>query len=339
MSAEFLPDAASTTAHLGAGAPLWRPKVAAVMCTIVGPRHAYARSTVAAEIVACVQSMLANDYAPLEVLVVDQSATDVVAHALRPLQQADARLRYLHSEQAGKSRALNLAVNASDADLFVFTDDDCLVASDWVSQAVEVFRRHPDAGVVFGDVRPPAGLDWRTNFVPMLPISAEQRLQNRFLPRSNNLLGANMAVRRATFERIGLFDEALGPGARIQANEEVDLQLRALRARPMIDVYLTPEMHVIHEHGQRPQGEPTQRLLRTYHSGRAAMLLKHAGHGDLGAACRLGLLALEPFADAVTHLVRSGRPRGLGMLAPFARGIRGGLALATPRYQAPRLVH
>jgi GT2 family glycosyltransferase len=139
-------------------------------------------------------------------------------------------------------------------------------------------------------------------------------------------MGANMAFTRDTVAAIGLFDELLGPGSRYGAyNEEVDYHLRALRAKPSIGVYLTPEVHVVHEHGVRPQGAPARQLLQTYQAGKSSFLTKHAMRGDLGAACMLLLLAFEPVVDAARNLLRTGKPSGIGMAAPYAKGVWRGL--------------
>jgi GT2 family glycosyltransferase len=310
------------------------PKVAVVMCTIIGPRQGAARDTTADDVVDCVRSILTNSYEPMELLVVDQSPTDVVESELRPIAGADSRLRYLHSDVAGLTRSQNIAVNSSDADVFAFTDDDCVVEPQWVEHIVDTFRRKPDAGMAFGEVRPPAGFDWNTSFVPQIIIQREQRLPAAFLPRVNNLLGANMAVKRDTFERVGLFEQGLP-----SVNGEVELALRALRARPSINVYLTPAFSVVHEHGARPQGRPAQRLLRSYHMGKSAMLVKHTLRGDIGAACRLALLAFEPFVDATVNLVRIGRPRGIGMILPYFQGIRRGFEIVRRGNTDVRLSH
>ncbi len=194
------------------------PKVAAIVCTITRP----------AEVAECVHSLLANTYAPYEVIVVDQSSTAVIAAALAPLQRDHARLRYGHTPVVGKTRAQNLAINGSDADVFAFTDDDCIVPPNWVERIVETIRRHPDAGLLFGEVHPPTGHDWSVEFSPSLVITQERRMQPIFLPRVNYLFGGSMAVRRETFARIGLFDENLGLGGSLApANEEVDFHLRA----------------------------------------------------------------------------------------------------------------
>lgn len=135
-----------------------------------------------------------------------------------------------------------------------------------------------------------------------------------------------MAVRREVFDYIGLFDESIGPGSRygVSSTEEGEFHLRAIRARPPVGVYVSPASPVVHEYGSRPQGDAARQLLRTYETGKVAVLTKHAVHGDLGAASKLGLLAVEPLVRGLVSFFRTGRPSGIGMMAPYMKGIRGG---------------
>lgn len=301
-------------------------KVCAIVGTIARP----------AEVAACVRALLANTYAPYEVVVVDQSHDGAIKAELQSVMAADRRLRYMHSDVAGKTRAQNLAIASSDADVFAFTDDDCIVPPNWVECIVATFKRLPDAGLLFGEVHTPAGHDWATAFSPSMYIAHEERLHPRFLPRVNYLFGCSMAVTRQTFNRLGLFDETLGPGGKLaEANEEVEFHLRALRVHPPVGVYLTPAFHVVHEYGNRAQGPATRKLLRTYQTGKSAMLTKHALRRDVGAACQLVLLAFEPFLQGAVNLVRTGRPRGIAMIVPYMDGIVRGLRLARRSKDTP----
>lgn len=300
------------------------PKVCAIICTILGNRELSARSSRIDEIIECLQSVRANTYEPFEIIVVDQSADDSLAAAIEPLVQQEARLRYVHLDRPGKGRAMNTAVRGSDAAIFAFTDDDCIVPAHWVTDIVESFRRHPDAGIFFGDVCLPEGHDWATAYVPYLHWDADVQLRPAFLPRVNNLMGANMAVRRETFERIGLFEERFDPHSII---EEVELAFRAWRSQPPVPVYLTPAFAVVHAYGGRPVGQPTRRLLRTYYAGSTVLVATHAARGDAGAICKLVMMAYEPFVDAGRGILRTGKPRGLGKVIPYMqgtfRGVRG----------------
>lgn len=298
-----------------------QPKVAAVLCTILGDRHLSARASRASQVAETVASILTNSYRPLEVIVVDQSPNDAIAEALRPFMQ-DRRLRYITTTQPGLTRAQNIAVQVGNAQIFAFTDDDCIVPPDWIDRIVAAFKRHPEAGMVFGSVLPPEGHDWNTSYVPRLEWDSEARLRPTFLPRVHSLMGANMAVRRETFERIGLFEEAFSPHP---INGEVDLAFRASRARPPIPIYVTPTVSVVHQYGGRPMGAPTRNLLNTYHMGSTILATTHALRGDVGAACKLALMGFEPLADAVRGIASAGKPRGLSKVVPYGRGVASGV--------------
>jgi GT2 family glycosyltransferase len=295
--------------------------VVAIVPTILGYRKEAGKESRAHEVYDCVRSILANSYEDLSVLVIDQSKTDDVRLALAPLL-ADRRLKYLWTEKPGKSHALNFAIRSADADVYLLTDDDCVVPPDWVERTVAVFARHPNAAVVFGDARLPDGHSWDRTYTPFVSFGRERLLTPSFLPRIDNLMGANMAISRPAIGRVGLFDERIGPGARLGGlHEEVDYHLRCLRAKPPLEVYVTPATYVTHQYGGRPIGAPARQLLRTYRAGQSTLLTKHALGGDLGAACRLVLLGFEPFVGAAANLVRSGRPRGIGVIPAYYRGL------------------
>jgi GT2 family glycosyltransferase len=277
-----------------------------------------------------------NKYPNFDVIVVDQCPDESIADVMRPVAAEDRGLRYMRNSVPGKMRAQNLAIRSSDASIFVFTDDDCTVPTDFIVRIVNTFERLPNAGVLFGEVYMPDGHDWGVEFSPSLYLSHEHRLVPAFLPRVNYLFGCSMAVQRWVFARVGLFDEELGPGGTLApANEEVDFNLRALRAEPPIHVYLSPAFFVEHTYGSRPHGDATRQLLRAYQTGKGAMLTKHMLNGDTGAACRLGLLILEPFIDGIRNFVTMGRPRGVGMIVPTVRGMRNAARLG--RRPTPQL--
>jgi cellulose synthase/poly-beta-1,6-N-acetylglucosamine synthase-like glycosyltransferase len=105
------------------------------------------------EIEACVRSMLANDYRPLDVIVVDDASTDGTAEILDRLS-AEFGIRVIHmSENVGKKHALVQAAEHADGEIIAFTDSDCRLAVDAVRQCVEAMVRHPELGAVSGHTR------------------------------------------------------------------------------------------------------------------------------------------------------------------------------------------
>ena len=97
--------------------------------------------------------------------------------------------------------------------LIVFTDDDVVAERDWLAEIAQEFDAYPRLAFLFGTVLPPDGHDWETEFVPYSRVSTKRPVR-WFHPEVFGGMGANMALRRTTFERVGGFDTALGAGSR-----------------------------------------------------------------------------------------------------------------------------
>ncbi len=138
------------------------------------------------------------------------------------------RFRLVHEPEAGKCRAQNRAIAQARGKIIAFFDDDVEVAPDWLPIAAEFFRR-TSFDVMQGPIlMPPAMREdqaflrahqrYRTiNFVQYPPTMSE----------ITTLTGANMAMRREVFDRVGLFNEKLGPG-RSGISEDVEFARRII---------------------------------------------------------------------------------------------------------------
>jgi GT2 family glycosyltransferase len=131
----------------------------------------------------------------------------------------------------GKSAVLNEAIRRSNGDVMAFLDDDVIVESSWLEEIEAFFQRHPAKCVGQGSIRTRLGdapdpeirrLLQRYRTIPQLEFSNE-------VGDLHSLNGANIAIRRTVFDRVGYFDERLGPGAS-GTSEDVDLALRIRKA-------------------------------------------------------------------------------------------------------------
>lgn len=174
----------------------------------------------------CLPTILANDHPQFEVIVVDQSTTNASERVVADL--ADPRLRYHRQHDTGKSQGVNAALAQAKGDVMAFADDDCTVPPDWLRRAVAVLAKESEVGIVFGAVAA-APHDPRTTFVPEFRPPRYRRLRRRLVRAHHSGIEANMVVRRVMFERIGGFDEFLGPGSRFRSGADWDLAYRALR--------------------------------------------------------------------------------------------------------------
>ena len=117
------------------------PVASVIICTRERP----------AGLVTAVESVLANTWSAFELVVVDQSATPIARAYLRD-DLGDARLRYVHTQTRGLSRARNVGIRETTAEIVLFTDDDCVVSPHWVETMVAHFAEDPGLGAVVAPV-------------------------------------------------------------------------------------------------------------------------------------------------------------------------------------------
>ncbi len=145
-----------------------------------------------------------------EILVVDNNSTDHTRELVQRFIDEDPHFRYVFEKQQGLSCARNAGIAAAHADILVFTDDDIKFAADWLQQNYQAGVRFPDAAYLGGQVLPV----WEGEVPSWIPHSvnplAIQTPGPHCLKYSWDdpqcLVGANLAVRRSTFARVGLFD-------------------------------------------------------------------------------------------------------------------------------------
>jgi glycosyltransferase involved in cell wall biosynthesis len=273
---------------------------------------------------AVVSAVLAGDEAPLEILVVDQSADGATAHAVAEV--GDARVRRLPHQPPSTSGARNAGARAARGDYVAFLDDDVEFAPSWLASAREEIRGlgFPDA--LFGEVHEPPGfVADRTHLPVSLFHVQEARVWEK--PVHPNRIGyaANLVCRRAALLEVGGFDTRLGPGTSFRGAEDMDLAYRLLKGG--YRVASSPRMRIVHQQWREPEVLP--RLFYGYNLGGAAFCAKHLRAGDLRAA----LFLLEQvkddakmFASAVRRRsplrARVAAARTAGTWSGLARGLR-----------------
>ena len=187
-------------------------------------------------IAACLRSALAQEYAPLEVIAVDDRSDDGTAAAIDALAATEPRLKTLHVRDGelppgwlGKPNAVCRGIEASSGEWLVFIDSDCTLDPTAVRQAIAtgvsrefdlvsfVPRFVPDA---FWDavVTPLCGMA-TGGMYSMIWANARHRPQTAFA------CGQFIAVRRGAYEQVG------GHAAIADsAGEDVELARRMKRA-------------------------------------------------------------------------------------------------------------
>lgn len=250
---------------------------------------------------ACLEALVRLDPAPYAIVVVDDGGRRPAAEVA---DRFGGRVRCIRQENAGPAAARNAGVRATDAEFLALTDDDCRPRPDWLGALLAAQGGVPGR-MVGGRVE---------NALPgNVYAAASQALCDYLYAAGDAGAGGaeffttnNVAFDRATFERIGGFDESF-PRA---AGEDRDLG-RRWRAAGGTLLY-APGAVVDHAHGMDLRGFWRQQS--NYGRGARQLHARMAVREDPGP--RFGRIGF--YAGLVGHPLRDGRPRPLARSALLA---------------------
>jgi glycosyltransferase involved in cell wall biosynthesis len=150
-----------------------------------------------------VESVLAQKYSPLEIIMVDDGSTDGTADVARSLPET---VRYLHQTNQGPAAARNRGIEHAQGSLIAFADADDLWPEDKLALQLPYLMRDPAAEIVMGRIQQ--------------VLLSETGAENFAEPAFSVNLGSAI-IRKSVFERVGLFDETM------RYSEDVDWFMRA----------------------------------------------------------------------------------------------------------------
>jgi glycosyltransferase involved in cell wall biosynthesis len=302
----------------------------------------------------CLDSIAAVDYAPFDIIVIDNAPRDDEARAVvHAWEQAHPELpvRYLREPIAGAARAHNRGLEVVEGDWVVRTDDDVVVDPQWLAAIADAATSAPDVQCVTGLILPaeigtPAQElleqfgGYARGFTRRHVDMAAHRPDDPLFPFTTGRLGsgANIAFDTARLRARGGFDTALGPGTPAKGGEDL---------LALFDV-LTGGGGVVYEpsalvwHWNRRDYASLQRLMHDYGVGLSAYLTAAAVREPRLAAgmarnAALGLRHMLGRSSPKNRAKRGDYPRELerrelrGMFAGPAAYVAGRLARTPDR--------
>ena len=262
----------------------------------------------------CLDALLADRPRAAEIIVVDSAS-------VRPVDAGrhTGDITLIRDDRPGASRARNAGWRAASQPVVAFVDDDVQVQPGWAAAIVTPFD-DPGVALVTGAVEAPSPSGDRT------VATTDDVVDGRFGPSSLGNVGAsaNLAVRREVLERIGGFDESLGPGTAFRAAEDLDLFDRALLHGH--------GWHTTAAVGQHEQWRGRRELLAlewAYGIGFGARLAKLT-RTDGSRARAIASYELRRLGRDVAGDVRSGYEFGVVSRLVWALGTGRGLVTALP---------
>jgi glycosyltransferase involved in cell wall biosynthesis len=187
-----------------------------------------------------ISSVLAQDYAPFEVVVCDDGSTDRTPEILA----AHSELRTVRQPNSGAAAARNAAVAASSGELLAIFDADDLWPPTRLTVQADYLVQHPEVGCVLG----------RQEWIDPPPWLTRDAVYGEL----DGIPILSAMLRRSAFDAIGGFDESF------THSEDMDLLFR-LRERG-ISIEVLPDVVMFRRfHGANLTGSapPTSPLLRS----------------------------------------------------------------------------
>jgi GT2 family glycosyltransferase len=163
----------------------------------------------------CLRACLAQTYADIEVLLVDDGSSDATPRIAQTFP-----VHYIRQPNRGPAAARNRGAAEARGDILAFTDADCVPERDWLERLVAAFEKGVDAvGGTYAIANPESAL--------ARMIHEEIAARHARLGREVDFLGSfNMAYRKEVFQAVGGFDESFT----MASGEDNDLAYR-LRQR------------------------------------------------------------------------------------------------------------
>src|SRR5438876_1065934 len=142
-----------------------------------------------------------------ELVVVDNNCTDGTA-AVVARHAAHLPVRRVVEPKQGHSNARNRGVDEARGDYLIWTDDDVLVAPDWLGAYSAAFSRRPDAGYFGGKIEPwfeadppPAWVTANLDLLQGMLVIRDLGPEERPFAKDEQPFGANMAFPLAVQRR------------------------------------------------------------------------------------------------------------------------------------------
>jgi GT2 family glycosyltransferase len=216
---------------------------------------------------ALLESILGQEFLPKEITIMDQSDNRLTFNIVNEMKQSflDRKilLRYFHINQKSSSKARNLGIDHSTAEIVFFIDDDVILSTDYTKNILKVYEGFSDAVGVQGIILNPEPSGNLTSIAGRLEnqlkkvffLSHYQENTWTIMPSINDAFSFPLTTVASTqrmqgccsFRRklldIFRYDENLEGWSFL---EDFDLSYRIYKSN-IGSLYITPEAKIIHK--------------------------------------------------------------------------------------------
>lgn len=169
----------------------------------------------------CLNSLVRIDHPSFEIVVVDDGSTDETPEICRTFPQ----VKLVEVPKGGPSKARNIGMAFARGNLVAFTDGDCIVERDWLTELEKGFTGPEIAGVGGNQLCPDDDSHMGSiihAFLKTIGFVADYVKTDTRAKETEHNPTCNVMYRRRVLEDVGGFNEELWPGEDV----ELDLHIR-----------------------------------------------------------------------------------------------------------------
>ena len=186
-----------------------------------------------------------------EIVLVNNMSTDNTEAECKRFEHGfpNVNFRYFVETNQGLSHARNRGIEESRGETLLFLDDDSYIQQDYLKNLQKQLNGHPDADTFGGKIDPifesgetPKWLSkWNYSWVSAIDLGEKVcQFKGKAFP-----IGANMGIRKAMLDKIGVFNTQLGRSKKnLMGGEEKDLFERIRQQGG--NIYYFPDVVVHH---------------------------------------------------------------------------------------------
>ncbi len=193
-------------------------------------------------------SICAQTYRDLEVVVVNDGSTDDTAQILDAYQRKDSRVRVCHQDNQGLADALNRSCRLARGTYLARMDSDDIAYPNRIARQVDYLHRYQRIAVVGTQARLVSSDGKPSTFVTREPVSPAA--VRRRLPDGNVLVHPSVIMRREAYEQTTGYRRAVAPA------EDYDLWLRIAQRHDIANLPDTLLDYAVHP------GQASSKMLR-----------------------------------------------------------------------------
>ena len=195
------------------------------------------------------ENLKTSDGMTHEIILVDNASTDGTRELIDSFAKRYPDIwRYYCEPRKGKCNAVNFGISRARGKILAFTDHDVAVHERWLDSLWNPVESTPDVLAGQGRLRLEKDIERLPPWVDPDELLFCTHYDPGTTPHyTDTLIGANMAFRRRAFEKYGLFDPRLGPGAS-GSGEDTEFCMRLIDAGEKI--YYQPEALIYHEYDE-----------------------------------------------------------------------------------------